>query len=178
MATFAAACIRLATKRTSIITPENTSKKERTGNHFPLILNDCCNQADVKKESFMAAATPIIIAKNENTATIKPRLIPLIMASTSNMQKNISIIMQSLHRPGGCSFFKDHRCSEQLLYNASCIYLLDSSSFTAAEIVLPSAWPASCLVAIPITLPMSAGEEVPTCSIIFFKASFNSVSLI
>jgi hypothetical protein len=34
------------------------------------------------------------------------------MASTSNMQKNISIIMQSLHCPGGCSFFKDHRCSE------------------------------------------------------------------
>ena len=37
-----------------------------------------------------------------------------------------------------------------------CAYLF-RSDFTFSEIILPSALPASCLVAAPITLPMSCG---------------------
>ncbi len=40
-----------------------------------------------------------------------------------------------------------------------------SNSFTAAPIALPSAWPASCFVANPITLPISATELAPVSAI-------------
>lgn len=39
----------------------------------------------------MAAAMPAINAKNENTATIRPRRNPLITAMTRNIKTNISM---------------------------------------------------------------------------------------
>ena len=41
-------------------------------------------------------------------------------------------------------------------------YIYASNAFTFWEINFPSALPASCLVATPITLPMSLGPSAPT----------------
>ena len=48
---------------------------------------------------------------------------------------------------------------------------------TASEIARPSACPASCLVATPITFPISAGEAAPTCAIIAFRTVSSSSPL-
>ena len=88
-----AAWIRLATHRTKRITLINTIPNDNMGSHVPFTPNDCCNQLATIKESFIAAATPIIIAKKENKATTKPRLNPFITASTSRIQKMMSIII-------------------------------------------------------------------------------------
>ncbi len=53
-----------------------------------------------------------------------------------------------------------------------------SNFFTASEIARPSARPANCFVATPITLPMSDGAWAPTCSIMAFRALSSSASLI
>src|SRR4051812_22414349 len=55
-------------------------------------------------------------------------------------------------------------------------YWFDNNSFTIVLMVLPSARPASCLLAIPITLPISAGDVAPVSAIIFFTIVFSSVS--
>src|SRR5436853_6361382 len=52
-----------------------------------------------------------------------------------------------------------------------------SSFFTISEIALPSALPASCFVAVPITLPMSCGPFAPTASITFLISVCRSASL-
>src|SRR5580692_8120069 len=51
-----------------------------------------------------------------------------------------------------------------------------NSSFAAALIVFPSACPANCLAATPITFPISAGEEAPVSAMIFESAAFNACS--
>src|SRR5450631_2660975 len=43
----------------------------------------------------------------------------------------------------------------------------ESNIFTIVLIVFPSAFPASCFVAAPITFPISAGELAPVSAIIF-----------
>src|SRR5450432_4838355 len=43
----------------------------------------------------------------------------------------------------------------------------ESNIFTIVLIVFPSALPASCFVAAPITFPISAGELAPVSAIIF-----------
>ena len=58
-----------------------------------------------------------------------------------------------------------------------CFYCW-SNFFTASEIARPSARPANCFVATPITLPMSDGAWAPTCSIMAFRALSSSASLI
>ena len=62
------------------------------------------------------------------------------------------------------------------LFIVKCFY--DKSFFTIAEIAFPSALPASCLVATPITLPISWGVVAPTSAIMPFTASVSSSSLI
>ena len=47
------------------------------------------------------------------------------------------------------------------------LYYLASNFLTISEIAFPSALPANCLVATPITFPMSAGEEAPVEAMIF-----------
>ena len=54
-----------------------------------------------------------------------------------------------------------------------CFYCW-SNFFTASEIARPSARPANCFVATPITLPISDGALAPTCSIMAFKALSSS----
>ena len=49
------------------------------------------------------------------------------------------------------------------------LYLFNNS-FTAEEMVFPSALPASFFVAIPITFPMSAGVTAPTSAIILVNS--------
>ncbi len=58
-----------------------------------------------------------------------------------------------------------------------CFYCW-SNFFTASEIARPSARPANCFVATPITLPMSDGALAPTCSIMAFRALSSSTPLI
>ena len=60
---------------------------------------------------------------------------------------------------------------------APCFYCW-SNFFTASEIARPSARPANCFVATPITLPMSDGALAPTCSIMAFRALSSSTPLI
>jgi len=93
IATLIAACIKLASQRTKKITAIITIKKDRIGSHCLPVLNECCSQFATIYDSFMAAAMPIIIARKENTATIKPRLIPFITARTSSIKKIMSIII-------------------------------------------------------------------------------------
>jgi len=54
----------------------------------------------------------------------------------------------------------------------------NKSLLTVSEIILPSALPANCLVATPITLPISAGVDAPTCVIIALSAASSSCWLI
>ena len=56
------------------------------------------------------------------------------------------------------------------------IFYLANNSLTRVEIILPSALPPSCLVATPITLPISAGDVAPTSVIIFATNSLISDS--
>lgn len=49
-------------------------------------------------------------------------------------------------------------------------YYLFSNSRTTVLMALPSARPANCLVATPITLPMSCGHAAPVWAIIYSKA--------
>ena len=49
-------------------------------------------------------------------------------------------------------------------------------SFTLSEMARPSALPASCLLATPITLPISLGDVAPTCSMIALTATVSSAS--
>ena len=53
-----------------------------------------------------------------------------------------------------------------------------NNSFTLAEMARPSAKPASFLVAVPITLPMSLGPVAPTSAMISFRAASSSSALI
>lgn len=52
------------------------------------------------------------------------------------------------------------------------------SSLTLAEMARPSASPASFLVAVPITLPMSLGPSAPTSAMMAFSAASSSSALI
>lgn len=53
-----------------------------------------------------------------------------------------------------------------------------SNSFTLADMARPSAWPASFLVATPITLPMSLGPLAPVSAMMAFRAASSSSALI
>ena len=88
-----AAWIRFASHRIKRATAMKTIKKDKMGNHCLPALKNSCNHPVTIKESFMAAATPIIMAMKENIATIKPRLTPLMMASASKITKTMSNII-------------------------------------------------------------------------------------
>src|SRR5579863_2681527 len=51
-----------------------------------------------------------------------------------------------------------------------------NNSFATALIVFPSAWPANCRVATPITFPISAGADAPVSAMIFATAAFKACS--
>jgi hypothetical protein len=103
-------------------------------------------------DSFKAAAKPTIKPINEKSPTTNPLLKPLNTAIITNTN---AIISKNIGAP----------------------YYFASNSFTAAEIALPSARPASFLVAAPITLPISAGEEAPVSAIICCSSAFSSSPL-
>src|SRR5580704_15636059 len=56
------------------------------------------------------------------------------------------------------------------------LHYLDNSSFAMALMVFPSACPASCFVATPMTFPISAGEEAPVSEMILERTAFNACS--
>ena len=60
--------------------------------------------------------------------------------------------------------------------NYSVFHDINKSSFTNAEIVLPSAFPANFLVAAPITFPISAGDVAPTSLITAATSALNSLA--
>ena len=80
----------LTAKTTAI----NTRKNEITGNQLPVTFAFSCNETATTADNFKAAAIPTKKATNEKTATINPRLKPLIMASTNKTTKMISIIIK------------------------------------------------------------------------------------
>ena len=63
------------------------------------------------------------------------------------------------------------------LFKGCCFDLYARSFFTAAEMARPSARPASFLVAMPITLPMSCGLVAPTSAMIFVSSASSSASV-
>ena len=103
-------------------------------------------------DNFNAAASPIINAKKEKIPKISPFAIPLKIAKSRMIKKTTSIdkAPDLISKLGGY-----------------IVYFPAKISFTIAAIVFPSAFPASCLFAIPITLPISAGDEAPVSFIIF-----------
>src|SRR5258705_10510487 len=59
-------------------------------------------------------------------------------------------------------------------FDSNDLQLFDNKSLAKPEMVLPSALPANCLLAAPITLPISAGDVAPTAAIIFTSSAFIS----
>lgn len=92
--------------------------------------------------------------------------------SNNNNQKKEIINYENLQIP----YYLIFRFVNSLRYNI-CIYLFNNS-FTIAEIILPSALPANCLEATPMTFPISAGDEAPTDRIILPISVFISSSVI
>ena len=82
-----------AIHRTKKITTISTIKKDKNGNQCLFVLMECCKCNATSDENFIAAATPIKIAKNENTATTKPLLMPFTIAIASRIKKITSIII-------------------------------------------------------------------------------------
>ncbi len=72
----------------------NTIKKERMGNQYPLKLILSCKCLATVADNLSAAARPITKASRENTATIKPLLIPLKTARIISIRKIISIAIR------------------------------------------------------------------------------------
>ena len=56
--------------------------------------------------------------------------------------------------------------------------IYESNAFTLSATAFPSAFPANCFEAIPITLPISFIDEAPVSVIIFWTAAVSSSSLI
>lgn len=99
------------------------------------------------------------------TRHVRPRLSPGQTAACSRRlsRKKIAVRLPDIQEPDG------EKADPRRDY---C-----NSFLTVSEIVRPSACPASCLVATPITLPISEGALAPTCSIMAFSAVSSSSAL-
>jgi hypothetical protein len=117
-----------AQMRTIIATAIIITINARNGSQAAFTLTVSASQPATSVLIFTAAANPIKTAKKEKLATTRPFFTPLKKAKISNPNKQTSIIIKP--------------------------YLFNNA-FTDAAIAFPSALPANCFEATPITLPKS-----------------------